>query len=158
MRLALSAFIPATREIEIAPDIVYRPIRSWHSAMYAGERMTEVPGSADRSGCMFYDSRGLRVCVIPFTVTHRVYWHRANPDRIVSAYLSYPDAMGYHEGGYFWETNADAEDVVRFSGDNAEAEMEVLISDYLSDITADAIPLASPVRRQRLISRSAVNQ
>jgi hypothetical protein len=77
---------------------------------------------------------GLRVCMIPNTVTHRLYWHRAKPESAISAFLSYPNAMGFGgEGKYFWETyGTTPEDVERFFGDGAEEEMEAAIVCALS--------------------------
>ncbi len=131
-------FIPCTREREIAPDIVYRPVRSWHSDTYAGEQLTKNPGGEDRSGCMFEEKfRGLRVCAIPLTVTHRLYWHKQNPNEFVSAFLSYPDAMGYAgPGQYFWEAYI-GEDVERFLGPDAEEEMEdAVMKDLVEKLNA----------------------
>jgi hypothetical protein len=98
-------FIPATMEREIAKDIVFRPIRSWHSATYAGEKLQEMNG--DHSGCMeLIQQQGFmrkqEMCRIPYTVTHRQYWHRKNPNELISAFLSYPNAMGCWDT-YFWE-------------------------------------------------------
>jgi hypothetical protein len=109
----------------IGRGVFFRPIRSWHSNSYAGEKMTVLPGgSGDRSGCMFPDKfHGLAVCQPPLTVTHRLYWHEHDPQKTVSAFLSYPDAMGCCDE-YFWETHGISGDVERWTGDNAETEME----------------------------------
>lgn len=116
-------FIPKTMEREIAKDVVFRPIKSWHSLTYAGEKATVLPGSTDHSGCMRIIDN-LPCCSIPYTVTHRLYWHRKNPDFTISAFLSYPGAMGAVDD-YFWETlGTSSEDVERFSGDDAEKSME----------------------------------
>ncbi len=128
-------FIPCTREIEIADGVRYRPIRSWHSGTYAGEGRDVVDG--DRSGCA-WSHDGMLVTMVPRTVVHRAYWNVKHPDRWVSAFLSYPGAMGA-ERVYFWEANipSDGDSITRFVGDNAEAEMEAAIVAYLtSDGTA----------------------
>jgi len=121
-------FIPCTMEREIAKDIVFRPIKSWHSNTFAGEKLLEMPGSEDRSGCMkLIKDKGyqMEMCMIPYTVTHRVYWHRKNPENMISAFLSYPEAMGCSDGEYFWEALGTAkEDIERFFGDSAEHDME----------------------------------
>lgn len=128
-----SEFIPTTIEREVAPNIVFRPIRSWHSATYAGEKLTKIPGTDDGSGCMKLDSSPYsEMCGIPLTVTHRLYWNKNNPDRTISAFLSYPNAMGCVDE-YFWETLGTGEDgdTERFFGDNAEKEMESKIIEIL---------------------------
>lgn len=119
--MAPDRFIPCTREIEIGDGVRYRPIRSWHSNTFAGERLTEVGG--DRSGCM-HTMGGRRWAPIPNTVTHRLYWHESDPERTVSAFLSYPGAMS-SGNEYFWEANID--DCVRFFGPEAETECETAI-------------------------------
>jgi len=120
-------FIPTTMSRAIGDGVFFRPVRSWHSATFAGEKLTERAGG-DRSGCMFPERfHGLEVCSIPYTVTHRLYWHEKAPDNTISAFLSYPGAMGFSEE-YFWEANgSDENDVTRFFGDAAEAEMEIAI-------------------------------
>ncbi len=120
----MQEFIPTTMEREIAKNIVFRPIKSWHSCTYAGERKEKLPDSNDCSGCMRIIDR-LPRCSLPLTVTHRIYWNKKNPDVKISAFLSYPDAMGCSSGKYFWEVyGTRKEDVERFFGDNAEKEME----------------------------------
>lgn len=94
-------FVPATRAISIGNGVVYRPIRSWHSGVYAGERRTIVSG--DASGCIMQHPSGLDVTMVPRSYTHRLYWNVADPSKTISAFLSYPDAMGYSHGTYFWE-------------------------------------------------------
>ncbi len=126
-------FVPCTREVQIADGIVYRPIRSWHSGTYAGEQRDIVDG--DRSGCAWRDRDGLMVTMIPRSVTHRAYWHRKDPSRWVSAFLSYPGAMGACSS-YFWEANipSDGDSITRYVD---EAEMEAAIVAFLtSDGTA----------------------
>jgi hypothetical protein len=127
-------FIPATMERKIAKDIVFRPMKSWHSMTYAGEKLTKMPNSEDRSGCM-RDVNGMPMTSIPYTVTHRVYWHKKHPkENTISAFLSYPDAMGSSGGEYFWETLGTSKnrDIERFFGDDAEAKMEKKIIRVLS--------------------------
>jgi hypothetical protein len=124
-------FIPCTREIEIGNGIVYRPIRSWHSGNYAGEQLDEVDG--DRSGCLFPPklaggAEGLTAA--PLTVTHRLYWHRNNPEKTVSAFLSYPGGMGACKA-YFWEIlpgRNDPDDIDRYF---SEDDMEQAIREIL---------------------------
>lgn len=104
-------FIPTTMEREIYKNIVFRPLRSWHSNTYAGEKLKIVNG--DRSGCVNSDER---TCNIPYTVTHRLYWNKNNPTKTISAFLSYPNAMGaWNE--YFWEIypSEDGNDIDRFT-------------------------------------------
>jgi len=118
-----SAFLPCTREIEIAPGIVYRPVRSWHAGNLAGERLREEGG--DRSGCVF--NVGAReVTNPPYTATHRLYWSKERPDATISAFLSYPGGMGACQE-YFWEAYI-GDEPERFTGDNAEVEMESAIA------------------------------
>lgn len=121
-------FIPGTMNREIAPNIVFRPVRSWHSCTYAGERFTVIPGTNDSSGCMFKDVRGLRSCNIPYTVTHRVYWNIRYPRNFVSVFLSYPDAMGCCPH-YFWEAHAGGDDTPRF---DTEESMEKYVIKVLA--------------------------
>ena len=137
-------FVPCTREIEIAPNIVYRPVRIWHTGVFAGENIASVGG--DRSGCVG-NIDGIPMTHVPSTVTHRVYWNRSRPDICVSAFLSYPGAMGAVDE-YFWEAmlmsrapdaeneqeaETAASDPARFTGDNAESEMEAFIVRLLRD-------------------------
>jgi hypothetical protein len=137
-------FVPCTREIEIAQNIVYRPVRMWHTGVYAGENIASVHG--DGSGCV-QQINGQAMTNVPATVTHRAYWNRSRPDVCVSAFLSYPGAMGACEE-YFWEAmlmngapdaenEQEAEDAasdpIRFTGTNAESEMETFIVRLLRD-------------------------
>jgi hypothetical protein len=120
-------FIPTTKETSIGKNIVWRPVKSWHSANFAGEKLTIMPGqdpkTGDRSGCML-EENGLHLCMIPLTVTHRIYWNKRTKKE-VSTFLSYPDAMGCSNGKYFWELlNPNINDTERFFGDNAEEKME----------------------------------
>lgn len=119
MATSLEEFIPATMEREIASGIVFRPCRIWHSGIYAGEGLYSVNG--DGSGCLRKDTH---LCNPPLTVTHRLYWHKTNPNKTISAFLSYPNGMGCMDG-YFWEIYP-AEDggIERF---DKEEEMEVAI-------------------------------
>lgn len=122
-------FIPGTYEREIAPNIVFRPIKSWHSATYAGERITIING--DRSGCMLKD----HICHIPSTVTHRIYWNKVTKEE-VSAFLSYPNAMGCYPD-YFWEIySPKMSDCERFG---TEIEMETRILSLLMEFTPDVL-------------------
>ena len=128
-------FIPTTTAREIARGIVFRPVRSWHSDTFAGEQITERHG--DGSGCMKLVD-GMKMCPIPYTVTHRLYWNVKNPDYTISAFLSYPDAMGISGGEYFWETLGTEKDgdIERFFGVNAEAKMEKKIIAVLKKVRA----------------------
>lgn len=120
-------FLPATREISIGRGVVYRPIRSWHSGTYAGERITNVHG--DRSGCVTNVPGSLtQHCPPPYTVTHRVYWNKRDPERTVSAFLSYPNGMGCCPD-YFWEAMG-SDEPERFP---SEEECETRILEWLSD-------------------------
>ena len=113
-------FIPCTSEREIAKDIVFRQIKSWHSLTYAGEGLKHLPNSLDRSGCLDDDGR----CSRPLSVCHRIYWHRKNPSFYISAVLSYPNGLSYINE-YFWETlGTNGENIERFFGKDAEREME----------------------------------
>lgn len=96
--------------------------------MYAGE-LLEVVGE-DRSGCAEpKKGDGLQRCCVPKTYTHRLYWHDAEPDYTVSAFLSYPNAMGYTgTDGYFWEVNLN--DCERFMGPKAEERLERFILNF----------------------------
>lgn len=115
------AFVPCTREIDIGNGVVYRPLRSWHSGIFAGEGLTEVGG--DASGCIRIDSRSSYVAPRPGTVVHRLYWNKlARGVSCVSAFLSYPNAMGACSE-YFWEAYI-GEEPERFTGPDAETEME----------------------------------
>lgn len=122
-------FIPATVEREVAPNVVFRPIRCWHSLTYAGEGLTKVNG--DGSGCLTADGR---YCSRPLTATHRIYWNKETK-AFVSSFLSYPGGMGYFGDGdgrqqYFWEINATGfDDVERYA---TEEEMEERVIEVLS--------------------------
>lgn len=125
-------FIPATVARSIGDGVFFRPIRSWHSGTFAGEKLDSIPGSDDRSGCLYTERVGgiLRTCSPPMTVTHRLYWHERDPSKTLSAFLSYPNAMGCSEE-YFWEAyGIDPEDVTRYFGDDAETEMETAIRQH----------------------------
>ena len=129
-------FIPTTMERKIAKNIVFRPIRSWHSNTYAGEQLETMPNSMDRSGCMRIDRLAnyeSKMCSIPKTVTHRLYWHKKNPNLTISAFLSYPDGMGGSNGEYFWEVYSVRRDgdIDRFFGKDAEKRMEAKIIRFL---------------------------
>ena len=114
-------FIPATMEREIAPNIVFRPIRSWHSGTYAGEKLKSVNG--DGSGCITKQQEYPReTCQRPPTVTQRIYWNKVTSKQI-SAFLSYPNGMGCMNE-YFWEIYPYENDVGRFT---SEIEMEQTI-------------------------------
>lgn len=115
-------FIPGTREISIGGGVVYRPIRSWHSGTYAGEKLESLPNTTDRSGCVMGQLRGITVSTLSYTVTHRVYWNVAKPDEMISCFLSYPGGMGCCDR-YFWEALIDGEPVRFF--DEAEAEKAI---------------------------------
>jgi hypothetical protein len=121
-------FVPATRAIHIGENVFYRPLRSWSTGVYAGE-LLEVVGS-DRSGCADPKKEGqLQKCCVPRTYTHRLYWHDDEPAYTVSAFLSYPNAMGYTGGNeYFWEVNL--QDCKRFTGPKAEEKLERLILNF----------------------------
>jgi|SRR5882724_6566956 len=103
----LHNFIPATREIEIGEGVVYRPIRSWHSNVPAGERCENWP---------------------PRTYTHRIYWKKgtdpnATASKVftVSAFLSYPKGMSIVDH-YHWEicpSRDDCDVIERFDAEDA---------------------------------------
>lgn len=124
-KIKTEQFIPTTMPRLIGRNVVFRPLRSWHSNTFAGEGLFKIPNSNDSSGCL--EAFG-RTCMKPYTVTHRIYWNRRTGNTI-SAFLSYPDAMGMSNGEYFWETlgtNKDG-DIERFFGPNAERQMEQAI-------------------------------
>lgn len=133
-------FIPGTREIDIGRGVVYRPIKSWHSGTYAGEQAESIPGSNDGSGCCTVIPTPLpggrvfqrKMCDPPKTVTHRLYWNKRRPDVKVSAFLSYPNGMGFTlMGAYFWEVMLpEADDVERFE---QEEEVEAAILNCIGD-------------------------
>jgi hypothetical protein len=116
-------FIPGTRVIEIERGVVYRPIVSWHAGNLAGMRMRDVMG--DRSGCVELVN-GREMTSIPKSVIHRHYWHPSQPDRVVSAFLSYPYGLGAVDH-FFWECSWG--DVERFE---TEEEMERAIVGWLA--------------------------
>ena len=128
-------FIPTTMERHITKSIVFRPIRSWHSHTYAGENLESVNG--DGSGCLKKDlitKQGITfdgTISRPYTVTHRLYWNVKNPNETISAFLSYPDAMGCSGGEYFWEIHPYKNDIKRFFGKDAEKNMEQTIKRLL---------------------------
>lgn len=124
-------FIPATMSRSIGDGVFFRPIRSWHSATYAGEKLTKIPNTNDGSGCVRNPSDIIRVCSIPLTVTHRLYWHERDHRKTVSAFLSYPNAMGACDE-YFWEVYRIGDDIERYFGENAEAEMEEIIRKHFN--------------------------
>jgi hypothetical protein len=109
-------FIPGTTEREVAPNIVFRPIRSWHSGTYAGEKLRDVNG--DRSGCLVDKKLGgfVDLCTVPYTVTHRIYWNKETGKNI-SAFLSYPGAMAIGDR-YFWEIHPYKGDIARFDSED----------------------------------------
>jgi hypothetical protein len=123
---AWPVFIPTTREVSIGDGVVYRPIRSWHSGTCAGEGHLHMP-HGDRSGCIDDDGKTSP----PHTVTHRLYWNVSNPKDTISAFLSYPNAMGLVDE-YFWEAIV-GDDVERWIGGTAEADMEQFILGLLGD-------------------------
>ncbi len=120
------SFVPATRPITVAPGIVYRPVRSWHTGVYAGERLEIADG--DRSGCLIDGPHGSKVTFPPKTYTHRIYWRTDEPEvSYVSAFLSYPHGMGSCDG-YFWEAMIGSE-VERYT---SEEELEAAVVAYLA--------------------------
>jgi len=133
-------FIPCTSPRAIGDGIFFRPVRSWHSNSFAGEKITERNG--DRSGCAWVEKfHGLEVCSIPLTVTHRLYWHESDPSKTISAFLSYPDGMGYSDGEYFWEAlGIEPDDVTRYFGADAETELETAIKQTLTKATTPTLP------------------
>jgi len=94
-------WLPATMEREIAPNIVFRPIRSWHTGVFAGEGLTKLPNTDDRSGCILGKLCSIDVCAPPGSVTHRIYWNRIT-GKALSSFLSYPNSLGVCDT-YFWE-------------------------------------------------------
>lgn len=128
-------FIPCTREIEIGRSVVYRPVRMWHSGTYAGEGFTSVRG--DGSGCLKRGAEATHdhhIAPRPSSVVTRLYWNRNKPARKISALLSYPGGMGCVDE-YFWEATieSDTDGITRWTGDNAEAEMEEAIRQEIGD-------------------------
>jgi len=128
-------FIPGTKERHVTPDIVFRPIRSWHCNTYAGEGLFNNHG--DGSGCLIKDKEKdlFKICHQPKAVTHRIYWHKNHPGEHISSFLSYPDGMGAVPS-YFWEiypveSEEGYSDIERFYGDNAEQEMEKRVIELL---------------------------
>lgn len=117
-------FIPGTMERKVASNIVYRPIRAWHSNTYAGEGLKTWKG--DRSGCLRDD--GL-TCIKPYTVTHRIYWNTQTQEEI-SSFLSYPNAMGCCDD-YFWEIyDYKSGETSRYA---TEEEMEAKVISLLTE-------------------------
>lgn len=124
-------FIPCTMERHIGNRIYFRPIRSWHSGVYAGEGLYKIPGTDDRSGCLRRGIDREEPCSRPLTVTHRIYWYEKIKDKLISAFLSYPNGMGAVEK-YFWEIYpTEDRNIERFIGDKAEEEMEEMIKRLL---------------------------
>ncbi len=122
-------FIPCTREVSIGRGVVYRPLRGWHSGVLAGEGITSVNG--DGSGCIrLPDAKQEHfIAPRPLTVVHRLYWNKRT-DKKVSAFLSYPRAMGACDE-YFWEANIN--DCMRWTGPKAEERMEAAILARIGD-------------------------
>lgn len=136
--MAQRNFIPCTMARSIGEGVFFRPIRSWHSGTYAGEGLFKIPNSTDGSGCLREETArypGSAVGTLtsaPLTVTHRLYWHTREPHRTLSAFLSYPNAMGAYED-YFWETYwPDCKDIERFIGEDAEERMEDVIRSFFT--------------------------
>jgi hypothetical protein len=141
--LTKAGFLPCTREVEVGRGVVYRPIRSWHVGTYAGERLHVVGG--DRSGCIDEIRSAVggllrEVCSPPSSAIHRVYWNRSQPDRTISALLSYPHGMSSLPE-YFWEAYLGK--VERWTGDSAESEMEARIVAEIGD-GADIYAASAP--------------
>ena len=61
---------------------------------------------------------------------HRLYWNVKAPKNRLSAFLSYPHGMALCLE-YFWELYLD--DVERWTGPNAETEMEARILAEIGD-------------------------
>lgn len=118
-------FIPCTMERSIGNGVWFRPIKSWHSGTYAGERLYTIPETQDGSGCLLsWTDHSRQICSPPYSVTHRLYWHEREKGKAVSAFLSYPNGLGAYDK-YFWEIYPSAEgDIMRFYGEKAEEEME----------------------------------
>lgn len=143
-------FVPATREIEIGEGIVYRPIRSWHSGVYAGEQLSSVGG--DSSGCVrTVEGSNKKRCDPPHSYTHRIYWKAgSNPNPrekgsfTISAFLSYPSGMSSYDR-YHWEISpgrCEDDCIERF---DTEEEMEAAVREIFR---AHANPCADvPSRR-----------
>lgn len=134
-------FVPTTCERHITKEIVFRPVRSWHQCTFAGEGLEKHKG--DGSGCIRKDADLIKIdlynAMAPKTATHRVYWHKANPEFHVSAFLSYPNGMS-SEPVYHWEihpveyVDSDGEkfdDIERFFGDDGELKMEEKVKEIL---------------------------
>ena len=122
-------FMPNTKKHDTSSEfVVWRTIRSWHSNTYAGEGLFKAPNTNDGSGCLMEskEKSPLSMCMKPFTVTHRQYWHRWNKSLKVSAFLSYPNGMGCNDQ-YFWE--ALTNDANRYW---SEQEMENAITKFLN--------------------------
>lgn len=126
-------FIPTTMARHIGDGVYFRPIRSWHSGTLAGEGRKPKDGEDGSGMLMREDYKGLRVCMPPYTVTHRLYWHESEPSKTISCFLSYPNGMGASDQ-YFWESYGITEDgdIDRYFGENAEAEMEEAMRQYFA--------------------------
>lgn len=139
MILMRQDFIPATMSRAIGDGVFFRPIRSWHSGTYAGEKLEHMPQSTDRSGCLVDEYLGgvVRLCCPSLSVTHRLYWHENQPDKTISAFLSYPNGMGA-ANEYFWEAlGLDPDgDITRYFGKNAETELEVVVKAHFAWMSA----------------------
>lgn len=143
-------FIPATRAVPIGRDVVYRPIRSWHSGTFAGEGLRTV--GDDASGCVIGEMRGFDVAMLPKSVTHRIYWNIDKPEQSVSAFLSYPNGLG-SRNTYFWEMMLpEGEDVERF---DSEEEMELVIRNTIGSLPRCEIH-ADCIASRRLAEACAV--
>jgi hypothetical protein len=141
--MAKSEFIPATTARAIGSGVFFRPVKSWHSGTYSGEKLEHMPGSNDRSGCLYDVKVGgaLRTCSPPLTVTHRLYWHERDPSKTISVFLSYPDGMGCSDGKYFWESyglDQHQGDIERYFGESAETEMEADVIQHFANVTVSA--------------------
>jgi hypothetical protein len=129
-RIKDDQFVPATRRIEIGEGVGYRPLRSWHSGVLAGEEGVagELSKDKDRSGLTVtikHHGYSTRMCYPPKSVTHRFYW-KDDVTLGVSCFLSYPNGMGAGDS-YFWEVLLDAGDVERFK---TEEKVEARILEY----------------------------
>lgn len=120
-------FVPGTRVIDVGRGVVYRPLRSWHSGVFAGERLVREPGE-DKSGCIIGKLGALDVCMPPYSYTHRLYWNVNDPEKYVSCFLSYPNGMGPIPT-YFWEVMLN--DVERF---DSEEEAEEAIRNAIGEV------------------------
>lgn len=123
-------FVPGTRRVVIDADadVGYRPLRSWHAGVYAGETAVRDPAvvPVDRSGfCVevLHHGQRVRMAYPPRTVVHRLYWKGDDFKNAVSCFLSYPNGMGARSS-YFWEADIGS-DVSRFDTED-EAERAIL--------------------------------